>query len=155
VTRGWLLPTMEARYRPWIGVVIATVMFVFFHAPALLAGGLNMAGLISGIVVSLFLAAYVLYERSLWGVLSWHAAWNWTEGNILAASVSGHSVAGGTLLKVVSVGPAWMTGGLLGPEAGLPVIAVVAGCLLAILLLAGRRRSQTVEADQEGLLASR
>ncbi|MBE3568288.1 MAG: CPBP family intramembrane metalloprotease [Thermogemmatispora sp.] len=154
VTRGWLLPAMGARYRPWIGVLIATVMFAFFHGPVLLAGGLNVLPLMSLVAVCLFLAAYVLYEQSLWGVLGWHAAWNWTEGNVLASFVSGHSIAGGTLFKLVSVGPVWMTGGIIGPEAGIPVIAVVAVGLLAIILLALRRSRRAVDVEQEGLVTS-
>lgn len=140
VARGWLLPTMGARYRTWVGIFIATLMFIFFHLPILLSG--NILALLSGIAVSLFLAAYALYEGSLWGVIGWHAAWNWTEGNLLAAPVSGHAIAGGSLVNLVTVGPAWMTGGVIGPKASIPVIVVLVIGLLIILALA-RRRADT------------
>lgn len=152
VARGWLLPTMGARYRPWIGILIASIMFAFFHAPELFTGGFNVLALIALLTVSLFLAAYVLYEKSLWGAMGWHAAWNWTEGNLLASLVSGHSIAGGALVKLVSVGPTWMTGGVVGPEGGIPVIAVLALGLLVIIVLARRRTSTST--GTETVLAS-
>jgi hypothetical protein len=47
-----------------------------------------------------------------------------------------------------------MTGGIIGPEAGIPVIAVVAVGLLAIILLALRRSRRAVDVEQEGLVTS-
>ncbi|WP_165423180.1 CPBP family intramembrane glutamic endopeptidase [Ktedonosporobacter rubrisoli] len=154
VTRGWLLPTMGARYRPWIGVIISALMFTLFHLPALLASGFNILALISGLTVSLFLAAYVLYEGGVWGVIGWHAAWNLAEGNLLASQVSGHDIAGGSLVKLVSVGPTWLTGGTFGPEAGAVVIAIVALGLLIIIALAHRRAAISNENEAAQLLAS-
>jgi membrane protease YdiL (CAAX protease family) len=146
IARGWLLPTMGVRYRPWIGVLIPTIMFAVLHLPDFLATGFNALAVLSLLVVSLFLSAYALSEQSLWGVLGFHAAWNWAEGNLLASQVSGNSAGGGALVKLTSIGPTWMTGGSFGPEAGLPVITVGLIGLVGILLFARYRTSSRVEA---------
>ncbi|GCE21334.1 CPBP family intramembrane glutamic endopeptidase [Dictyobacter kobayashii] len=124
VLRGWVLPTQGARYRPWVGIALSTILFTLLHIPAH-AGSYNLLSALVLVAGSLFLAFYALLENSIWGVCAWHAAWNWAEGNIFGMQVSGISIHGGTLIKLKPNGPDWLTGGVYGPEAGLPVLLVI------------------------------
>jgi membrane protease YdiL (CAAX protease family) len=71
--RGWLLPVIGARHRPWIGVVVSSVLFSFAHA---LNTGLAPLPSLNLFLFGLFAAAYALAEGGLWGVCAWHAAYN-------------------------------------------------------------------------------
>jgi membrane protease YdiL (CAAX protease family) len=142
VTRGWLLPTQGARYKPWIGIALSAGMFTLLHLPDFLSVGFNPIAVLSGLSFSVLMAVYALYEGSLWGVFGFHAAWNWAEGNVLATQVSGNAIPGGALVKLASTGPAWLTGGTWGPEASLPVLALLLVGIAMVLWLAHRRRAQ-------------
>ena len=71
--------------------------------------GNALGGLIYGI-------AFVL-AGSLWLAIGLHFAWNFVQGPLLGFPVSG--MAAGGLQQVHDLGPAWLTGGAYGPEAGL------------------------------------
>ena len=77
--------------------------------------------------------AYLLTRR-LWMVVGIHAAWNFTQGWVFSAPVSGGPAPAG-LLIVDRHGPAWLTGGAFGLEASAVamVIATLAGCLMTYL----------------------
>ncbi len=118
VTRGWLLPVLGARYRPGFGIIISSLMFGLFHA---LNSGFSLLALGNLILFGLFAALYALNDGSIWGMFGLHAAWNWAEGNVFGALVSGFSQPGGQLLVLRPVGPGWLTGAAFGPEGGLAV----------------------------------
>jgi hypothetical protein len=61
-----------------------------------------------------FASAYAL-TRSLWISIALHFAWNFTEGGIFGAAVSGGEI--NSLLVVPLRGPKYLTGGAFGPEA--------------------------------------
>ncbi|HLI25595.1 MAG TPA: CPBP family intramembrane glutamic endopeptidase [Chloroflexota bacterium] len=133
--RGWLLPTLGARTRPWVGIVGSAALFALFHG---LNPGLSALALVNLALVGVFLALWALAEGSLWGVSAWHALWNWTQGAVFGLSVSGWS-EGPSLLALSTTGPAPLSGGRFGPEASLATTAVL-GLGIALLLLAGRYR---------------
>ena len=67
--------------------------------------------------------AYLLgsISGSLWLAIGLHFAWNFVQGPLLGFPVSG--IAAGGLQQVHDAGPAWLSGGAYGPEAGLVGIA--------------------------------
>jgi uncharacterized protein len=73
-----------------------------------------------------------LLTRRLWLCVGIHFAWNFTQGGVFSAAVSGGKTTG--LLQGQMVGPAWLTGGAFGAEASLValVVCAVAGLLLVI-----------------------
>lgn len=134
--RGWILPTVGARYRLWIGVAVNALIFAILHG---LNPNIGPLAVLNLGVVGLFLSLYALREGGLWGVCGWHAAWNWAQGNLYGFEVSGTLPAGGMLLNLREAGPDPLTGGAFGPEGGLAVTAVLA-VGSAFLLLRGARR---------------
>ncbi len=129
LTRGWLLPVLAVRYRPWVGIVLSSLVFAVFHS---LNPNLNGLALVNLALFGLFAALYALREGSLWGIAALHSAWNWAQGNLFGLEVSGTSPMGGALLNLMESGPDWLTGGAFGPEAGLAVTLVL--CLGIVLL---------------------
>ena len=130
LTRGWIMPTMAARYRPWLGILVSSLFFTLAHG---LNPNLTALALVNLFLYGLFAAVYALREGSLWGVCAFHSAWNWAQGNLFGLAVSGNQAAGGTLLDLMETGPDRFTGGAFGPEGGLAVtLMLLAG--IAIML---------------------
>jgi len=122
VTRGWLLPSIGARYTPLLGVIISSLTFAVFHS---LNPNLSPIALLNLFLFGVFTAFYALYEGGLWGVFSLHTVWNWAQGNLFGFEVSGGAAPGGTLFNLMEVGPDVVTGGAFGPEGGLAVTTVL------------------------------
>ncbi len=133
LTRGWLMPVVAARYRPWLGILVSSLVFALLH---LLNPNLSLLAVLNLCLFGLFAALYTLWEGGLWGICALHAAWNWAQGNVFGLEVSGQAVDGGILFNLQERGPDLITGGPFGPEAGLAVTAVLAVgiAVLAFLL---------------------
>ncbi len=69
-------------------------------------------------------ALFALTGR-LWACIGVHAGWNFTQGYVFGADVSGIDLGGHWLHAVPADGAPWlMTGGAFGPEASVPAVAV-------------------------------
>lgn len=130
LTRGWILPVLGARYRPWLGILGSALFFAAMHGFNANLSGLALLNLA---LFGLFAAFYALREGSLWGISALHSAWNWIQGNFFGFEVSGSSVGGGMLFHLRASGPDWFTGGAFGPEGGLAVTLVLLLGLTALL----------------------
>ena len=131
--RGWLLPVIGARYRPWIGVLVSSLIFSLAHAQS---PGITPLGFLNLFLFGVFAAVYALAEGGLWGICAWHALWNWTMGDVLGFATDGipHS---GLLSSIRADGPDIITGGAFGLEGGLACTAVF---MIAIGTIAMRTR---------------
>lgn len=131
--RGWLLPVIGARYRPWIGVLVSSLVFSLVHAGS---HGITLLGFVNLFLFGTFAAFYALAERGLWGIGVWHAVWNWTMGDLLGFATDGTPHVG-LLRSIRTDGPDVISGGAFGLEGGLACTAVF---LIAIGIIAMRAR---------------
>ena len=120
--RGWVLPVIGARTRPWIGLLVSSVLFSLLH---LLNPGLSVIAVVNLALFGVFAGFYAMREGSLWGISALHTVWNWVQGNFFGFEVSGMNASGGTLINLTESGADWLTGGPFGPEGGLAVTAVL------------------------------
>ena len=116
----------------WLGTTAALIISaVLFGA----AHGLNAGSTPIG-VIAIALEAGVLLgvaysaTRRLWLPIGMHFGWNFTEGGLFGATVSGGRSHG--LVSVTLDGPVQLTGGTFGPEASIVAIAI---CLVAAAIL--------------------
>ena len=137
--RGWFMQVLGARYRPWVGVLVSSVLFCAFH------GSLRPTTIIHLLIVGLLLSFYCLREGSLWGICGIHSAWNWAQGNVFGLPVSGYEPTGGSLFDLQPTGNPLLTGGDYGPEGGLiGLVVLLAGS--AVFVMTGKNgRDQSVE----------
>lgn len=137
--RGWLLAVIGARYRPWIGVVVSSIIFSLAHSQS---HGITPLGFFNLFLFGAFASVYALAEGGLWGVGAWHAFWNWTESDLLGVVTDG-TPRFGLLSAIHSKGPDdLITGGAFGPEGALGCTIIF---LIAIGIIAMRiRRSMPV-----------
>jgi uncharacterized protein len=117
-----------------IALLASAALFGFLHAfnPG--------ATLVSTVAIALeagvILAAAYLYTRRLWMAIGLHTAWNFTEGGIFGASVSGG--VGHGLFASHFAGRPIFSGGAFGPEAS--IVAVVVCLIVGVALLVRSRR---------------
>lgn len=126
--RGWVLPVIGARYKPWIGLLISSLIFALLHG---LNPGLSAIALVNLALFGVFAGLYAMREGSMWGISALHSVWNWVQGNFFGFQVSGTNADGGTLINLMETGEDWLTGGAFGPEGGIAVTVVL---LISILI---------------------
>jgi membrane protease YdiL (CAAX protease family) len=132
--RGWLMPVIGVRYRPWIGVIGSSMLFSLAHG---LNRGMTMFGFVNLFLFGLCAAVFALRDGSLWRAGAWHGAWNWTMGDLFGFTLDG-SPRIGLFTSMDARGPAIISGGAFGPDGGLVCSAVL---LTAIVFLSCRPAS--------------
>ena len=128
--RGWVLPVIGARYKPWIGLLVSSLIFALLHG---LNPGLSVVALVNLALFGAFAGLYAMREGSIWGISALHSVWNWVQGNFFGFEVSGTNASGGALLNLMETGEDWLTGGTFGPEGGLAVTIVLLVAITVIL----------------------
>ncbi|MBP2476229.1 membrane protease YdiL (CAAX protease family) [Crossiella equi] len=128
--RGFLLQALARRWGVLAGVVVQALLFAALHTGNI--GGLQVLALVNLVLFGLFTAGWAIAEGGLWGVCGFHLAWNWVQGNVFGASVSGTPVET-ALLDLRNTGPSVWNGAAFGLEASLVTTAVLLlGCLLVL-----------------------
>ena len=136
IFRGAFYRLLEDGFGTLIAIVLSGVLFGLLH---IFNPGATLASTAAiAVEAGILLAAAYLVTRSLWLAIGLHIGWNFTEGGIFGASVSGGKSHG--LITTVFAGPDWLTGGKFGPEASLTAVTlcvVVAVVLLAVAIRRG------------------
>jgi membrane protease YdiL (CAAX protease family) len=120
-----------------VAVMLSAALFGLLHG--LNHGATLMSDVAIALEAGILLALAYALTRNLWLAVGIHLGWNFTEGNIYGAAVSG-TAPGHTILRAALTGTESLTGGAFGPEASIVSIAV---CLLAsgaVLTLVIRKR---------------
>jgi membrane protease YdiL (CAAX protease family) len=138
--RGWFFQVLGARYAPWVGLAVSTIVFAAFHGSTSIMANLNL------ILFAVFLAFYYLYEGSIWGAMGWHSAWNWAQSNVFGVTLSGTMESEHTLMNLRTSGSPLLSGGDFGPEASLFCTLVF---LIGLMVLAVLSRRKGVVAVKE------
>jgi len=128
VSRGWMFQVIGARYKPWLGVVITSILFALLHMGN---SGVNPLGVINLLLISVLFTLFVMKDGSIWGACALHSAWNWTLGNVFGLSVSG-SGEKVSVFDLNTTGNGLISGGDFGPEGSLITTVVL---LIAIFLI--------------------
>jgi len=118
-------------------------LFAFLH----IANANGQAGtqevvitMVSGVLLGAAWTMVFVISRSLWVTAANHAAWNLMIV-LVGLPLSGlENWRGVALLQSEYRGPAWLTGGLFGPEDSLLTILLVAASLAAMIAWAGSRQ---------------
>ena len=136
IFRGWMFQVIGARYKPWLGVLITTILFSLVH---LNNSGTNLFSIINLMLVSILLILFVIKDGSIWSACAWHTAWNWTLGNVYGLSVSGTSQKD-SILALNTTGNDLISGGQFGPEASVIVTFVLSVAITHLAIIISRNQ---------------
>ena len=119
----------------WPALAVSASLFGLLHLSNPDSSLLAAASLIAGEGIGIGL--YLITGR-IWAAMGMHAAWNFTQGWLFGAAVSGTTdIAGGPLsLRPVAGVPDLLSGGGFGPEASLAALIVSLLASTAFLLMA-------------------
>jgi membrane protease YdiL (CAAX protease family) len=126
--RGSVYRLLEEGFGTLIAIAISGAMFGLLHAGN--HGATTASTLAIALEAGILLAAAYVLTRSLWLPIGLHFGWNFTEGGIFGAAVSGGKSHG--LIATSFSGPDWLTGGAFGPEASVPAVIL---CVIAAMIL--------------------
>jgi membrane protease YdiL (CAAX protease family) len=156
LVRGIVLRLAWRAFGPWTAFALSALLFGAGHIHNPGATALTTASI--AIEAGIMLAAFYVLTGRLWVSIGFHAAWNFTQGYIYGAVVSGGDF-GSTLSRSAprSGLPDWLTGGAFGPEASLPAVVIctaVGATALWFALRRGNLGSRPVEAPAAALPAA-
>jgi uncharacterized protein len=118
--RGYVQFTLAESIGFWPAAVVWSLVFAAVH---MTNPNENLAGALEVFVFALFAFLTLRRTGALWFAIGFHAAGDYAETFLFSVHDSGYA-ATGTLLSSSFHGPAWLTGGKVGPEGS--VIAIVA-----------------------------
>ena len=132
IMRAIVLRLLLRAFGIWPALVAQAALFGAMHLANPNATPVAAAAI--AVEAGLMLAGFYLLTGRLWMSIGVHAAWNFTQGWVWGASVSGIPVVESWLVSKPKPGaPEFLSGGAFGPEASLP--AMVVGTLVAIVVL--------------------
>lgn len=112
----------------------ATALSAAFGALHLANPGEDKFGALSVFVIGMFFCLTLRRTGNLWFSVGAHAAMDWGETFLFSVPDSG-IVAPGHLLNSSLHGPAWLTGGSVGPEGSAMAFAVVAFAAILVVIV--------------------
>ena len=133
--RGWLLSAVARKFNVATAVVLSSAVFALLH----FSPGQPLLVTVNVILFALFACCWALKAGNIWGVMGWHAGWNWLLATGFELPVTGldaHLPA--LIVKLVPAGPDYLTGGPQGPEGSI----FCAGFFLIGIAFAALRRAR-------------
>ncbi len=117
---------------PWWALGLSALLFGALH---LANPNANLVAAVAiAVEAGLMLAAFYLLTGRLWMSVGVHAAWNFAQGPIFGARVSGQVERGSLFTSgPVPGSPDLLSGGAFGPEASLPAIVVGLAVFLVVM----------------------
>jgi len=129
--RGYTQFTLAAGVGFWPAAAGLSAAFGALH---LFNGGEDKIGALSVFVIGMFFCLTLWRTGNLWFAVGLHAAFDWGETFLFSVPDSG-IVAPGHLLNSSFHGPAWLTGGTVGPEGSVMAFVVVGLAAAAFVLV--------------------
>ncbi len=142
--RGYALVSLSRAFSFWPAAILLGVLFGAAHL-----GNGAKEGAIGALTAGLFgvVLAYSFFKTgSLWLAFGLHAGWDYAESFIFGVSDSGLPALPGAIFHPTIHGPDWLTGGTVGPEGSVLVLAPLLAMVALSWILRRREaeiRSQT------------
>ena len=130
--RGYALFTLSSGIGFWPAAIVSAAFFGYSHRGN---SGEDWIGLFNAGAFGLLACFLLLRTGNLWFPIGLHTAFDWGETYFYGVADSGQ-VLPGHLLNSSSAGPAWLSGGTVGPEGSLlcTLMIVVVWLICAVWL---------------------
>jgi membrane protease YdiL (CAAX protease family) len=113
--RSYGLYTLTQATGFWPAAALSSAIFGYSH---LGSPGENWLGVLNAGAGGLLFCLLLRRSGNLWMPIGFHTSWDWTQSYFYGIPDSGHTLPG-NLLSGTFFGPAWLTGGTVGPEGSL------------------------------------
>ena len=124
--RGYTQFTLTSGLGFWPAAVITSLAFGSIH---IFNQGESRVGAAAAACIGFFFVLTLRRTGDLWFAIGFHCAWDWGESYLFGVANSGIRSPGHLLSSTVH-GPAWLTGGSVGPEGSVFVFVLIAGLIL-------------------------
>jgi membrane protease YdiL (CAAX protease family) len=121
LVRGYSQWVLSQGMNFWPAAALLSVGFGALHGSN---PGESKAGLVAAALIGFFLCLTLRRTGDLWWAVGFHMSWDWGESYFYSVPDSG-GMSTGHLLNSSFHGPAWVTGGSVGPEGSALVFAVL------------------------------
>jgi len=139
--RGYFLYTLADGIGFWPAAVIQAILFGGVHMGN---GGETRIGIIAASFFALFAAATLWRTGNLWLAVGAHAGWDWGQSYFFGVNDSGFQAPGHLLNPHLGQGPAWLTGGTVGPEGSVVTLVLWAIMTIAFIRLYPKRNEKVL-----------
>jgi membrane protease YdiL (CAAX protease family) len=113
IFRGWLMSVLTRKFNLLAAVVISSGLFCLMHFNPANSWHDN----INTLVFALFASFWVIKTGNIWGVMGWHAGWNWYTAIGFEVPITGLDTGTPALIaQLTPIGNEWLTGAQMGPE---------------------------------------
>jgi membrane protease YdiL (CAAX protease family) len=129
--RGILFRISEEWLGSYAALLISGLIFGLLHASN---QGANTISTANVALAGMLLAATYMYSRNLWLPIALHFSWNFMQGGVYGAAISGERLDK-SLLRTYIRGNELITGGAFGPEASVQAVVFLLVAFLAFMLI--------------------
>lgn len=134
--RGWLQPVLAARWGPWVGLMVTSLLFAGAHA---VMRPLTPVAFVNDTLAGVGFGLLALRTGGLAAPIAAHWAWNWTEAAIVGATPNPGVDRLGALFDLDLVGPPLVAGGADEMNGSLCATVALAGLIACAALWRPRR----------------
>jgi uncharacterized protein len=132
--RALLIRLLWRAFGPVPAFAVSALVFAALHLAN--PGATVLAGATMAVAGLMFCALFALTGR-IWVPIGLHLAWNFAQGYLFGATVSGNNLGGSIAVSTARPGAeAWLTGGTFGPEASVFALLLVSSVTVGALSLA-------------------
>jgi len=131
LARGFMMTAMESTGNTAAVIVVPAVIFTALHAVSPSVRPMSFLVLIS---VSLLWGLLFLQTGRIWWSTGFHFIWNFASVYVAGAAGPDAAAGDGSVFSTTFLGPAWLTGGDAGAEAGFLSALVFALAILFVRL---------------------
>lgn len=121
----------------WQAAWATSTIFGFIHVTN---SGENWVGIFAAAGIGFIFCLSVWLTGSAWWAIGCHAAWDWAETFFYGTADSG-LIPKGHFLTTAPAGNIFWSGGTVGPEGSILILAILVLFAIALLVLYGRKRA--------------
>ena len=152
IFRAIVLRLLMRAFGIWPALGLSAALFGALHLAN--PNATPIAAIAIAVEAGLMLASFYLLTGRLWVSIGVHAAWNFSQGWIWGARVSGIPVEESLYLSAPKAGaPDWLSGGDFGPEASVPAMVIGTGVAVVVLYWAWKKGNFKARSEGAPLVA--
>lgn len=142
IFRGWLMSVLARRFNAAVAVVVTCIVFTLLHY----GPGQQVIAMAASFLFSAFACCWAIKAGNIWGVMGWHAGWNWFLATAFELPVTGIDAGVSALVvKLVPQASDLLTGGGEGPEVSVICLLFFASATALLLWRISKARQPAVE----------